>query len=280
MSKAYSKNAYINQNEISERIENGQLDAFDIIYTKDTHLCFIISPELTPIEIKSKVFVFTSVEEAEEELNNSSYTYEGQIVSILSNGIYRAYIVNKNYRNIFYVTSLADSSIDLDYNNLGNKPIINLTGTIDNRIILDTLPNGIYTIDGTYKISANDETIYSSAVKNIFIIQNSNSDSQEVKNIKKVSSTGITDFSIYNDSVKSSSYLTTEKLKEYGYITENDVDVKLSVLDYITKEEAQHYIEDAVIASIDESIDTRIDQKLNEKIQETSAEEISNLFGV
>ena len=84
MSKAYSKNAYINQNEISERIENGQLDAFDIIYTKDTHLCFIISPELTPIEIKSKVFVFTSVEEAEEELNNSSYTYEGQIVSILS----------------------------------------------------------------------------------------------------------------------------------------------------------------------------------------------------
>lgn len=265
----HSKNAYLKEIDITDRLEKKILDAYDVVYTSDTHRCFIISPELEIFEINSRVYRFDSVEEAESQLNENSDTYEGQIVSILTNERYTGYIVNKNFKNTYYVTALAESSETIDYDNLGNRPIINLTGTLDNKIIVDTLENGTYYIDGIYKISEKEETLYSSAVKNIFLVEHED----ETVYIKKISAVGITDFTI-TDSVTISDSLTTEYLKENGYVTSDYVDTRLSALNFITKEEAEVYIADLIAQSVEDLVDKKID----EKIQPVDNEQLKDLF--
>lgn len=273
MAKPSSKNAYLNDNEILDRIQKKELDAYDIIYTKDTHVCYIVSPELEPICINSKVYLFSSVNEAEIALNRNTDTYEGQIVCIITNGRYEGYIVNKNYNNNFYVTSLALSTQDLDYDTLGNRPIINLTGTLDKKIYVDNLQNGTYYIDGIYKISDKDETQYSSSVKNIFLVEHIN----DLTYIKKISATEIIDYEIGNN-IKTSISLTSEYLESNNYVTSDYVDSRIAALDFITRDEAEEYITDVISASMDKLIESKIDAKLDEKLQPTSNEQIQDLF--
>lgn len=273
MAKPNSKNAYLNDNEILDRIQKKELDAYDIVYTKDSHVCYIISPELEPVRINSKVYLFPSIGEAEIALNENTDTYEGQIVCIITNGRYEGYIVNKNYNNNFYVTSLALSTQELDYDTLGNRPVINLTGTLDNKIYVDSLGNGTYYIDGIYKISSKDETQYSSSAKNIFLVEHVG----EITYIKKISATEITDYEISN-SVKSSVILTSEYLEENDYVTSGYVDTRISTLDFITTKDAKKYIAEVISQTFDELIDAKIDSKLSEKLQATSNEQISDLF--
>lgn len=64
-----AKFAYINKDEIVPYIQNNTLNSADIVYTKDTHENYFISPDLMPIAIKSTIYCFETEEEAEEILN-------------------------------------------------------------------------------------------------------------------------------------------------------------------------------------------------------------------
>lgn len=268
----HSRFIYTDFDKIQDAINDGKLDEFDMVICQDTKEFVIISEDHSLIPIKSKIYRFSDVDSAEEYLKNASDTYEGQIVSILINGKYEGYIVNKNTDDIFYVSPLSEVS-EIDYDTLGNKPIINLTGTLDKKIIIDTLNDGTYYIDGIYKISDKEETMYSSAVKNIFLVQHEN----DKVYIKKISAIGITDFTV-TDSVTISETLTIEYLKENGYVTSDYVDSRISALNYITREEAEVYITEVIDNTLSDLIDQKIDQKLDEKIQPLSDEQVYDLF--
>lgn len=106
-----AKFAYINKDEIVPYIQDKKLNSADIVYTKDTHENYFISPDLVPIAIKSTVYCFETEEEAKEILNQSVDTYAGQLISIRKNDVYQGYIVNKSKEEDKYiVTSLADIS--------------------------------------------------------------------------------------------------------------------------------------------------------------------------
>lgn len=267
-----SKFIYSNYDEIQTGINNGTLDAFDIVYTKDTHENIIIAPDYSAISIKSKIYRFIDVASAEEFLNSASDTYEGQIVSIIFEGNYCAYIVNRRINGKFFVTPLSVYSGVVDYNTLGNRPINNLAGTIDKPIDIVCLDSGQYKIQGQYKIG---ETTYISANSNIFLIEHND----ENTHIKKISANDITDYTIdINGQVTSSVVPTTEWLASQGYVTEQYVDLKIAALEYITKEEIEEYVSNIVLQNIDATVNTRIDQIINERFSTVTEREALDAF--
>lgn len=267
-----SKFIYSNFDEIQTNINNGTLDAFDIVYTKDTHENIIIAPDYSAISIKSKIYRFIDVASAEEFLNSASDTYEGQIVSIIFEGNYCAYIVNRRINGKFFVTPLSVYSGVVDYNTLGNRPINNLAGTIDKPIDIVCLDSGQYKIQGQYKI---DETTYISANSNIFLIEHNDQNTY----IKKISANDITDYTIdINGQVTSSVVPTTEWLASQGYVTEQYVDLKIAALEYITKEEIEEYVSNIVLQNIDATVNTRIDQIINERFSTVTEREALDAF--
>ena len=269
-----SRPAFINENEILEKIANKELNAFDVVYCKDTHVIFVISPELTPIQIRARVYAFDSVAEAESALNGNTNTYVGQIVSILYGEAYTAYIVNKNYKNEFYVTPLSSDNGQIDYNTLGNRPITNLVGTLDEPVLVEVLDNGFYSIKGQYKISEQIETVYLSATNNYFIVEKID----DVIYIKKITSSDIIDYIITAEGIQTSHVATTAYIESRGYATTAYVDEKIAAIDCITQEEVDAYVRDLVIATIDDILDERIDAKLDERLQETDDSQILDLF--
>lgn len=267
-----SKFIYTNYDEIQTGINNGTLDAYDIVYTKDTHENIIIAPDYSVISIKSKIYRFIDVASAEEFLNSASDTYEGQIVSIIFEGNYCAYIVNRRINGKFFVTPLNVYSGVVDYNTLGNRPINNLAGTIDKPIDIACLDSGQYKIQGQYKIG---ETTYISANSNIFLIEHND----ESTYIKKISANDITDYTIdINGQVTSSVVPTTEWLASQGYVTEQYVDLKIAALEYITKEEIEEYVSNIVLQNIDATVNTRIDQIINERFSTVTEREALDAF--
>lgn len=267
-----SKFIYTNYDEIQTGINNGTLDAFDIVYTKDTHENIIIAPDYSVISIKSKIYRFIDVASAEEFLNSASDTYEGQIVSIIFEGNYCAYIVNRRINGKFFVTPLNVYSGVVDYNTLGNRPINNLAGTIDKPIDIVCLDSGQYKIQGQYKIG---ETTYISANSNIFLIEHNDENTY----IKKISANDITDYIVdINGQVTSSVVPTTEWLASQGYVTEQYVDLKIAALEFITKEEIEEYVSNIVLQNIDATVNTRIDQIINERFSTVTEREALDAF--
>lgn len=267
-----AKFVYKDYDEIQQGINDGLIDIYDIIFTKDTHENLIIAPDYSVISIKSKVYRFVDVESAEEFLNSASDTYEGQIVSIIFQGNYSAYIVNRRKDGKFFVTPLNIYSGEVDYNTLGNRPIENLIGTIDNPINIAGLTTGQYQIRGQYKLGG---TIYMGISSNIFLVEQSD----ENTFIKKISANDITDYVIDKDGAITSSVVpTTEWLSNQGYVTEQYVDLKIAALDFITKEEIEEYVSDVVLRNIDSTVNSRIDKIIDERFQIVTEREALDAF--
>ena len=267
-----AKWAYLSYNSIQSKIDEGVLDSYDIVYTSDTHENLIISPDLTVIPIKSKVYVFNSVDEANNQLNVNTDTYVGQIVSILKGDVCKGYIVNKNVDGVYYVDALTADNID--YNTLDNRPIINIVGTLDNLIVITALSSGLYKVKGQYKITGLEETTYLSVDGDLFLIS--------TDYIKRITKDSINNYIINGDSIIKETYITDEYLLSNGYTTTDYVDSKVAALEESIKADIQSYVEstveDVIIQKVDTIIDEQLDAKLNEKIQPVSSDEVTNLF--
>ena len=270
-----AKFSYVNREDITKLINNGNIDANDIIYTKDTHENIFIGSDLSINPIRSKIYRFSDVSSAEKSLNTATDTYEGQIVAILTDGAYTAYIVNKTTGGSYYVTKLSEDAKTLNYDNLGNRPIDNLDGTLDNPITISDLATGIYKIRGQYKICLGDITTYLSSNDNFFIVDH---DGTEVA-IRKITAHNIIDYTVSENSIVSQTNIPTrEWIESQGYVTEASVNEKIAALNFMTKEEVAEYVQNEVLANLEPLIDKRIDLKLNESFSQVEASDISYLF--
>lgn len=267
-----AKWAYLSYNSMIAKIQSGELDAYDVCYCPDEKANYIISPELEPWAVRSKIYVFSSVEEANIQLNQNTDTYIGQIVSIIVDDVCKGYIVNKNTDDSYYVDAITADNID--YNTLGNRPIENLIGTLDEPIIITTLSSGIYKIKGQYKISSLEETTYLSADGDLFLIS--------ADCIKRITKDTINNYAINGDVIIKETYITDEYLLSQGYSTTDYVDSKVTALEESIREDIQSYVEeiveDVITQKVDSIIDERLDVKLEEKIQPISNDEVTNLF--
>lgn len=268
-----AKHGYLSYNDMLAKIEAGQLDAYDIVYTKDTKECIVITPELLPSPIKSRVYVFDNVADAEQKLNEYTDTYVGQIVRVLSQDKYVGYIVNRS-GGAFYVTPLCEYQDEIDYNTIGNKPIVNLTGTIDEPVQLSALEDGTYSVIGQYKVDNNDETIYLSASSTICMVEHKDS----IIHIKTINSFVIYDYAIENQNVTRSAYLTESYLADNGYVTEQYVDEKILALDFMRREDVEEYVNEKLSQIVEVKFTEVIDQKIDEKIDEKMVEVWQSIY--
>lgn len=255
---------------IEDYINQKKLDAYDIVYTTDTHENVVIDADLNIVPIRSRVYRFTDITSANLSLNKSSDTYEGQIVAILQENDekYSGYIVNKNKIGEFYVSPLSESG-QIDYDSLGNKPVINKIGTLNSPITVDQLEDGIYKIRGQYKLTESAITIYLSSNDNFFLVKTEN----DITYIKKISAMDITDYTVNSDgSISASTIPTTKILKNYA--TKSYVDDKIAALDLLTKDDVTTYVADIINNTIDEKIET----KVNEMYTPADNAEIQQLF--
>jgi hypothetical protein len=101
MAKNRIKYAYKNRDEIQNAIDIGQLDAYDIIITKDTHEQFQVQEDLSYIPITSKIYTFPTIKDAENYIKTSSDKYNGQIISVLDGDIFHPYMINQIGDNYF-----------------------------------------------------------------------------------------------------------------------------------------------------------------------------------
>ena len=270
-----AKFSYIKYDDIERLINEGKIDANDIVYTKDTHENILIGSDLSVNPVRSKIYRFLDVSEAEGKLNTSSDTYAGQIVAILNDGAYTAYIVNKNTGGSFYVTKLSEDAKTLNYDTIGNRPIDNLDGTLDNPITISELATGVYKVRGQYKICLNDITTYLSGNDHVFLVSNEESEIH----IRKITSSDIFYYVVSDNSIISKTELPTKQwIEDQGYTTQTYVDEKLTALDFMTRDEVSEYVTNIITVDLEPLIDERIDAKLNESLTSVEDSDITILF--
>ena len=258
--------------EIEDCINQKKLDIYDVIFTTDTHENVVIDEDLNIVPIRSRIYRFIDMTSANLALNSSSDTYEGQVVAILEEGKekYAGYIVNKNKNGEYYVSPLSDSG-QIDYDSLGNRPIINKVGTLDAPITVANLEDGTYKIKGQYKLSSNAMTIYLSSNDNFFLVRKDTE--KNVTYIKKISATDITDYTINSDGSTSASTIPTTKILK-DYATKKYVDDKIAALDILTRDDVKTYVTEIINNTIDE----KIENKVNEMYIPAKNEDIHEMF--
>ena len=274
----HSKFVYKNFDEIQDCINTGELNAWDLVLSKDTKEFILIKDDLTLSSIKSKVYRFSDVDSAEISLNTYTDTYAGQIVAILSTtGNYEAYIVNQKINGRFKVDPLNIYTGSIDYDTLSHRPIINIeSDNLSVPLILDTLKEGFYKVNGSYKISNSIETVFSSYSSNLFWVHH---DEDGTIYVKRIGATDITDYIIYNDGTYSIAVVpTTEWLKAQGYVTESYVDKKIAALDFITQEEIEDYVQNIVLQTINNLVTEKIDEEFNNRFIAATEKEALDLF--
>ena len=137
-------------------------------------------------------------------------------VFYICNGVGYLYI-DGNFVSLFNQSGETITS----YDSLTNKPIINKYGNINSPIILFNLDNGVYMINGQYKLSNNYETIFAASQKILFLI---NSDEVN-KYITKILGNKISIYTINLESeqIIEENYATEEWVAKQGYATESYV---------------------------------------------------------
>ena len=269
-----AKNGYMRYASIEAKIQSGEIDAYDVIFTTDTHESYVISPDLEPWVVRSRVYVFDSVEDANTQLNANADTYVGQIVSVIVEDKCKGYIVNKDALGNYYVDKLTID--DIDYNTLGNRPIVNLEGTLGNTIIVDELDNGIYNIKGQYKIDSSDITLNISANEILFMVEKSD---DSIK-IKQISHDNITDYLVLDGVITSDTYITSEYLSQCDYATKEYVDIKIAALQESINENVREYISDIVDEQLGTVLDEKVENSMNNFLLDHMAkdEDVTGVF--
>lgn len=260
------KFGWLTKDEMLSAIQNGDLNEYDVCFTKDTHEEFIINSKLEPISIKSRLRIYGSVEAANQDINeDKTLTYPGEILSIRDGEKFIAYVVNELDGEYFVTPVYADRMID--YDNLTNTPIKNLDGTVTNPITLTDLDDGFYKVTGHF-ITPNGNEV-TSIVGNYIIIETTGLNN---KIIKRINSNSIFDYIIENDTVKINKYATEEYVKNQGYITEDEVDIKISALRISLEEYIKEYVEVTCTLLIRHLIDDELNMRYS------TEEDIEKLF--
>ena len=253
------KYAYLDYSDISTRIKNGEIDQYDVVFTKDTHEQYLIKDDLSLLNIKSRIYCFDSIISAKEKLNSNTDTYEGQIVAIADNdsGVYHGYIVNKS-NDEYIITSLTDNGNKIDYDSLVHRPIINKTGSLANPLTIGELDNGLYSVSGEYRIFLEYPTIFSSSINHLFVVEKEN----DKIYVKDVQAKKTVIYVLSNGQVSIEDVITSNYLTENQYITETDFDAKIKALDFVTRNEIADYLKKNTTEYLENTLFIKNDEKI------------------
>lgn len=235
--------------EMMQAIQDEKLDAYDVCYCKDTHEQYLISSNLEPVPIKSRVRLYGSVEQALSDIQDSPNTYAGELVSVRDGEKFIAYIVNQFADGTFYIAPVCSDGM-IDYNSISNVPIKNLEGSVTEPIVLSDLTDGYYKVTGHF-ITPTGKTIHS-IVGNMIVVDTIN---LTTKNIKRISSDNIFDYAISTSGVVLKKYITDEYLIEKGYVTKDYVDSQIAAMDVVTHKELEQYVAETCTLLIKHLID-------------------------
>lgn len=157
------------------------------------------------------------------------------------------------------------------YNELEIIGIPQLTGTLENEIILNILKDGIYQVKGQHRITANDPTVYLSTSFIYCIVQTIDGK----KKIKRITADEIIDYVIEEDlSVTRDAIVTESYLKSKGYADEEYVDRKIAAMEAIIMED----VETALPEMMAPIVRPVVEEVMDETIQEIDDEDIKDLF--
>lgn len=146
-----------------------------------------------------------------------------------------------------------------------------LTGTLENEIILSSLIDGIYQIKGQHRITATDPTVYISTSFIYCIIQTI----EGKKRIKRITADEIIDYTVKEDlSVTSDAVVTESYLKDKGYADEEYVDAKIVAMESVILDD----VESALPGMIAPIVRPVVDEVIDEKIQDIDEDDIEDLF--
>ena len=241
---------YLKEHEIQIALDRNLLVSWSVIFTSDTKRIFLINDELKSIPITSKIPVFSSFDEALENVNSDKQYYNGQLISILEEDHYDAYVLNTKSSKLYPVPILDKSMFD--YDKIVNTPIKNLKGTNEEPINISALSQGKYMVSGHF--TTPDEKEINSVVGNLFIV--------ESNVIKRITNKEIIDYDISGETVIVAKYITDQILKADGVLTESEIDKKLQALEIITKNDLEEYINsvfrDLIVEVVKEELNERI----------------------
>lgn len=258
---------WLNYEEMVEAIENGDLDQFDICFTRDTHEQYLIDSKLNPVSIKSRLRIYASVEAAIEDINSTNQTYSGEIISIRDGEKFIAYVVNQFADETYYISPICSDG-QVDYNDLQNVPLVNIEGTVANPINLLDLDDGFYKVTGHF-ISPSTGKDITSIVGNIIIVESSVGS----KTIKRIGTDKIFDYVIASDgSIKTEKYATDEYIKSQGFATEEYVENQMVAL----KASLEEYVREYVATTCTLLIKHMIEDELN--MRYSTDQDIKDLF--
>ena len=95
-----TKLGYGKAGHINTAIEEGKLDARDLIFTSDTHELKFIDDELNVLDLTVRKLRFDNIESALAKVNSSLEAYSGQTIMIRDeNGKYSSYLVQDDPNN-------------------------------------------------------------------------------------------------------------------------------------------------------------------------------------
>lgn len=137
-------------------------------------------------------------------------------------------------------------------------PIIQMVGTVSEEVVLSTLKDGLYAVQGQHRIAPNSTPVFVSASNVIAIVQTING----IKKIKYITADDLTSYTINGQSVTEDKVATESFLQENGYMTEDDVDTKLA----------------AAVQVLEQSLKDYVDEQINEQISNIPESNIRDLF--
>ena len=249
------KFGWLTYEKMLQAISNGDLNAYDIVFTSDSHEQYLIGENLIPISIKSRIRVYGSAEAAIEDIRNSSCSYVGEVISVRDQDKFIAYTVNQFNNGDWYISPVY-SDKQIDYNLIQNTPIKNIKGSVTEPIIIKDLEDGQYMLTGHF-ITPIDTTT-SSIVGNYIIVDS------EVgkKKIKRICSDVIIDYVVEsNGNVTSDKYATEKYIEEQGFATTVEVDNKLVAFKVTMEKYIEDYVKNTVTLLIQHIVDETLDSR-------------------
>lgn len=148
-----------------------------------------------------------------------------------------------------------------------------ITGTLDKQIVLSELEGGVYAIKGQYVVASDSEPVFLSASYVLAIVRHKDDETK----VRIITVDNVLDFTVGDGEITDTDQVITKRyLKEHGYITEVEVDDKITAMRVTLEEEIKDYA-NSIIA---EQIAVLLPDELDKLLQPVEAEDVRNMFGI
>ena len=173
-SKLQSRLGFLAYDEIEERIDHEdpqkRLDEYDIVLVKDQDTAAYIGPDKTIHKITTRLDAYVTESTAIRALNSSPTTYVGMPVAIYYEGSYKLYLVDGTQGD-WHVLPAWGNPVNFSYNDLIDVPLINKTGTVGDIVILNELTDGMYAVNGLFKVTSGSSELFNESSPELVVVK-------------------------------------------------------------------------------------------------------------